>query len=200
MLGDEPSAFDPEAFEFIVSINRSFVDGPIQLEAADVVDAVIAANLFVKTNESGVEHRMVLRHGFDVADLDVLALRGQDDVARRSVFGQNVGGGELGLEPLGECADPLVLEPPVNEEAIAQEERESLTVEADAKVLGFGPQLRQDVVVKSGLHPQYVREFAVVVESSLVKVGQLLTQRDPLFPALAAVEIRNALHVNLPAE
>jgi hypothetical protein len=74
MLGHKPSPFDPKAFEFVFSINRSFMNGSIKLKAAYVVNTIIAAYLFVKTNESSVENGMVFGHWFDIADLDVLAL------------------------------------------------------------------------------------------------------------------------------
>lgn len=156
MLADEPSAFNPKALELVVSIDGSFMDGPVQLKTTDVVDAVIAAYLLVKPNESSVKDGVILSHGFDVADLNVLALGGQNGVTWWRVLRQYVRSGELGLESLSECTNALVFEAAIDEQAISQEERKSLAVEANAKVLGFGSQLRQDVVVKTCLHPQDV--------------------------------------------
>ena len=72
VLGQKPSAFDPQTLEFIFTIDRSFVDGPIQLETAHVIDAVIAADFLVKT-ESSVEDRMIFCYWFHIANLNVLA-------------------------------------------------------------------------------------------------------------------------------
>lgn len=120
VLSYKPGSLDPEALELIIPVDDSLMDGSVKLKAADVVDAIIAANLVTVHIQVGVKDWMFFWHWFHVTNLYVLALRVQDVRVGRRVFGEHAGGRKFGLEPLRESPNPFVFQATIDEDPVAQ--------------------------------------------------------------------------------
>ena len=128
-------------------------------------------------------------------DLKVLLRRLDYVLVGRSQSAHDLGVGELQEDTVGEVAEPLVLLAAKDEDFVLKEGGEATAVKGDAEVLGFGPQLLDDVVVKTSGARQQRAEAAVVERLLLVLLHQLLAEQHGALPHLAAVEQVDAVDV-----